>query len=326
MAHAPRHSDVSEPYQERLYNGLMVPMKPAPIIRFDFARLFAALKHVPNLQRRDWEQNQTGIDRGIEAALIQRSPRELATYALSRLRLACMPHLQDYVQDLSVDEDLVAWGLHLGGAAKSLARMMCEPGSPAEGCAALTAAAVLRYYRCREDPNPLVRSPWNEFGLERLATIDPGVLDEPPIRGAFWQAKLRNAQRLVCHVRQTQWDKLTDDAVMRSLQTITGRQTASMVALFWLGRPVPIIDTYLERLLRRHNLLSNEFSFNARGQAALAEHLRRGAAAYARMHSDWTSSRVLACLYLWACEIGRLRCDCSGVAGPTCPLVGLLSS
>ena len=57
------------------------------MIHLDFERLFATLTKVSGLQRRDWEHNQSGTDREIEAVLIQRSPRELATYALARIRI-----------------------------------------------------------------------------------------------------------------------------------------------------------------------------------------------------------------------------------------------
>jgi endonuclease III len=298
-------------------------------VPFDFAQLFTALVRVPGLQRRDWERNQSGVDRGIEAVLIQRSPRELATYALVRLRLACMPHLEGLLRESScsaVDADgLSSWAIEQGGAAKTLARTASDEGKPMGDYRCAAACAVLRYYRHREEPNALVQAPWTDGGFTNLTTLDVRALDEAPIRGAFWQAKLAKVQQIVRHVRRSAWDELPDDAVMRSLRSVAGEQTAAMVALFWLGRPVPIIDTYLERLLRQHGLLPHAFQLNANAKVQLAMQITRGTEAYAQHHEDWTPARILSCLYLWACEIGRLRCDCDGGLGPTCPLARLLT-
>ena len=60
----------------------------------EFAEVYAALEKIPGLQRRDWELNQSGVDRGMEAVLIQRTTGEVATYALVHLRVSAMPELR----------------------------------------------------------------------------------------------------------------------------------------------------------------------------------------------------------------------------------------
>jgi hypothetical protein len=64
------------------------------LLNFDVPQFFAALQQFRGLQRKEWELNQTGADRGIEAVLIQRCTRELATFALACLWLAAMPALK----------------------------------------------------------------------------------------------------------------------------------------------------------------------------------------------------------------------------------------
>ena len=145
------------------------------MVHLDFERLFATLTKVSGLQRRDWEHNQSGTDRGIEAVLIQRSPRELATYALIRIRITAMPELREAARTIGgvsdAAADLRAWAVEQGAAARTLANLI--PDRPAT-CGYLLAAALatLRYYRQREDENPIVRQPWTNEALHRAATLN----------------------------------------------------------------------------------------------------------------------------------------------------------
>lgn len=297
------------------------------MILLDCARLFAALAQVPNLQRRDWERNQSGTDRGLEAVLIQRSPRELATFALARLRIASITELREVCQrnfcDPAEAAQLSTWGLNQGGAVKTLANMV-KLVSTVTNDKFVSALATLRYYRCREEPNPVVQRAWTEAGLERASIFDCRMLDEPPIAGAFWQRKLEKVKDLIRHVQAASWVGLSDTEVVKSLRSVVGEQTASMVALFWLGRPIPVLDSYLERLLRRHGLLPESVRFTGQAKAKLGMELVEGADRFSAEHTGWSPARVLSCLYLWACELGRLHCDCRDGPGVNCPLPRLL--
>lgn len=304
----------------------MLPKDPY-MIRLDFDRLFSALTRVRGLQRKDWQHNQSGTDRGIEAVLIQRSPRELATYALARIRITAMPELRQAastIGDISAAvADLRAWAVEQGGAAQTLANLI--PHRPAT-CDYLLAAALatLRYYRQREDENPIVRQPWTNEGLHRAATLDYVHFNEKPIAGAFWEKKLARARSLVWHIRGSDWEQMSDAMAITSLRSVVGEQTAAMVALFWLKRPVPVLDSYLERLLRRHGFIPKGEGWTARSKAELGSQLVKGAEAYSAKRHDWRPARVLTCLYLWSCELGRLHCDCQDGPGASCPLVPLL--
>lgn len=117
---------------------------------------------------------------------------------------------------------------------------------------------------------------------------------------------------------------LQQEVVLRSLRELhgVGEQTASAVTLFWVGRPTPIVDTYLWCLLDGHHLLPTAFSCtNAAHRAALYQHMRQGALASKANHPEWSAVRVLSCLYLWACKIGRLGlCECKTDGSSTCPV------
>lgn len=94
-----------------------------------------------------------------------------------------------------------------------------------------------------------------------------------------------------------------------------GPQTASMVALFWLGKPIPIIDGYLTSLLVNHGL-SKEPLTSSYTQDALRAFLTTGAKELALQRPDWPANRSLSSLYLWACEIGRFHCICGKSPSP----------
>jgi len=110
--------------------------------------------------------------------LIQRAPREIATYALVRLRFAAMPELLVTCRSAcpcNADEDrtphaLAKWGKTAGPGGTSLARML-DTDSGIATPASLAALAVLEYYRDRRAENPAVRMPWTENGLRKLPTV-----------------------------------------------------------------------------------------------------------------------------------------------------------
>lgn len=294
---------------------------------FSVSKLFRVLDTIPGLQRKDWERNQSGTDRAMEAVLIQRAPREVATYALVRLRIAAMPDLATTVAaetwPLGEVQQLTAWARSQGHGGAMLAKVAAEKLDRHRSCRARAALASLRYYHCRDDANPAVKDPWTEQGFDRLWSVDVDPLLEYPTRGPVWRAKVETLKRLVIHVRKLNVASLSDDAIIRSLKSVpgVGDQTAGMAALFWLGRPVPILDMYLITLLQRHGLLPGSFRSTTAARRALAEHLLDGARGIAASRSDWSAERALSCLYLWACEVGRLHCHCESRELADCPIV-----
>jgi len=297
------------------------------MISFDVGLLLETLESFPGLQRKDWELNQSGADRGMEAVLIQRAPRELATYALCRLRLAAMPELLESCCEPAPGtpetQALLEWARSQGAGGTALVNLITQQLENARRTEATQAAlASLKYYRWREDPNPTVKTHWTEDGLDRVASLNTGRLAKYPTRGAFWAGKFYTVKRLVAHVRTAAFESLDDESLPRSLRSINGvgEQTAAMVMLFWLGRPVPIIDSYLLYLLQDHGLVPASFSGGAGDRAALRLHLVQGARKLEARRANWPAARAFSCLYLWACEIRRLHCRCRTGAPSSCPV------
>jgi len=297
------------------------------MISFSVSKLFDVLAVIPGLQRKDWERNQSGADRAMEAVLIQQASREVATYTLVRLRLAAMPDLAMKVasEKWLLDEmgALTTWAQTQGSGGTMLTRIVAEETDRPLSNRALAALASVRYYQRRDNFNPAVKDPWTDEGFDRLGSVVADSLMDYPTRGPVWRAKIDIVKRLVAHVHTRNFSSLSNDAIIRSLKSVpgVGDQTASMVALFWLGRPVPILDTYLTLLLRRHDLLPESFRPTAATRRALAVHLVHGARDIAASRPDWTPEHVLSCLYLWACEVGRLHCKCIRGESADCPIV-----
>ena len=292
----------------------------------NFVKLFEALEGFRGLQRKEWELNQTGADRGMEAVLIQRSSREVATYALTRLRLESMPELLTQYGNtkLSLPEvqQLCEWGTTQGAGGSMLSEVVRrELNHPAQSSRMLAALASLKYYRCRDDQNPAVKSPWNEDGSKHLLSIETNMLLEYPTQGKFWNRKFETVRRLVSYVITKRFHHADDTTVIKQLKSIqnVGEQTSSMVALFWLNRPVPIIDDYLIRLLRDHDYLGSS-SMGTKDRADLRSRLLQGALDIEARRPEWSASRVLSCLYLWVCETMRLYCACRKEPSSSCPI------
>jgi len=121
--------------------------------------------------------------------------------------------------------------------------------------------------------------------------------------------------------------EMTDDEVLSNLKAIpgVGDQTASMVALFWLKHPISIIDMYLLRLLEQHDLLLEPIR-GVKSKNALFSLLKQEATSLSMQRTEWPPWRVLASLYLWICEIGRLHCICRESPDPACPFSQRLHS
>jgi len=218
---------------------------------FRFSELIAALAHFPGLQTKEYERNQSGIDRGLESVLIQRTNRELATYALVRLRIAAMPELaSNFSMPIEGEAGLLAWAgsQGAGGAMLRTAIRLATADNDVRRHAAL---AALKYYRNREAENPLVKKPWAEAGLRRIPMTNFEELLQYPTPGGFWLKKFETIRRLIATVQEIESTDRTDEQVMQALLEVkgVGPQTASMTALFWLNRTTPIIDGYLARLL-----------------------------------------------------------------------------
>lgn len=274
---------------------------------FDFLELFKRMQAIPGLQNSRWEQNQSGVDRGMEAILIQRCTREIATYALARLRLACMPELaSEWKADV---DELIRWARTQGGGCSTMVKAIEMEGDHRTP-RAIAATASLRYYRNRADENPIVKSPWTEKGMAAASTVSCDQFLSYPTSGSTWARKNQTVTNLVRHIRQTPLSEMTDDQVYQSLLSLSGvgPQSASMISLFWLDRPEPIIDDYLKRVLKAWSMLPA--GFTEKDRESLRAHLKKGAAEVSQALPDWTPQRVLACIYLWCCEVGRF-----GLAG-----------
>ena len=158
---------------------------------FDVTALFAALERCPGLQRKEWERHQAGIDRGMEAVLIQRAPRELATYALLRVRLQAMPGLWHACSQTAWPpptlQPLMAWGRTQGMGGAALANVLATEGQhPIPSHRGLAALASLAFYHDRAAANLAMTAPWTEAGFARLATLAIPTLLEAPCRGPYW--------------------------------------------------------------------------------------------------------------------------------------------
>ena len=296
------------------------------MISFSVPELIHTLERIPGLQRKDWENNQTGVDRGLEAVLIQRGNRELATYTLVRMRFAAMPdlHASCAAENWSpVDvRRLVTWARTQKGGGPHLTNVVDRAGArDTTDLSLLAALASLRYYHRRDDDNPAAKVPWSNDGLGRLGRLDMVRFLAPPTSGNFWRTKLETVKRLAAHVHNTDFSCMHEEQIIQSLRSVpkVGAETAAKIALFWLERPEPVIDTYLLSLLQRHGLMESAVPVSARARRELRAHLLSGAHAMATTRPEWPAWRVLSCLYLWACEIGRLHCRCDESVDPACP-------
>jgi len=95
----------------------------------------------------------------------------------------------------------------------------------------------------------------------------------------------------------------------------------------WLTRSYPEISSkFFPEWLHDHpaGLLPTPFSLTPANCTRVQRHLIDGARTIERGAPDWPAPRVLSCLYLWACEIGRFcYCDCGQNTSPLCPLRSL---
>ena len=191
----------------------------------------------------------------------------------------------------------------------------------------IAAVSTLAYYRCRDNDNPAVKTSWTEDGLNNLVSTNVLPLAQPPIHGGVWQKRLVSVQQLVAHVQTTNFEVMTDKETVASLRSVLniGEQLGAQIALFWLQRSVPILDMYLISLLSDHRLLPEDWltengSLTNLGRRILCKHLLLGAQAIELHDQKWPAWRVLSCLYLWMCEIGRSHCRCKNNDSPDCPL------
>lgn len=301
-------------------------------IAFNFKTLFRTMEKQAGgrLQRMEWELNQSGVDRGLEAALIQGGQRELATYSLVRLRLACMPVLRDSCADECCDpaelDGIAAWAGTLKGKRKAgtttLRNVIERNGSRTDQRTA--AWATLRYYHCRDDENPAVKQPWPASALAELDNLDMGRFNEYPTAGSIWLRKYQTVQRLARFMTGSDLATLSDSETFAAIDDLdnVGDQTAAMATLFWLQRPVPIVDMYLCQVLNDHGLVPDRVVHTRKvDRSAIRSFLIDEARSVSSERSEWPAWRILSCLYLWCCEVGGVYCDCAADRTGKCPLV-----
>lgn len=297
-------------------------------INFTFKNLIETLENIPGLQKKDWKHNQSGLDRGLESVLIQRTTRELATYALVQLRTSVMPELlgiQDHFLDENKTNELLSWA-ETQGPGGAMMRRVATATSDNDDPRRIAALAVLKYYQSRTDDNAVVKHTWTNDGLMRLTELDVTPLLTYPIPGGFWRKKFETIKQLANFILNSDMRTFPDDQVLWNLRNIkgVGPQTASMVALFVFARPTPIIDGYLISLLANHGLVTGSLdgSFT---QNELRHYLISGALEMATGNPDWPAHRSLSSLYLWACEVGRGHCSCGKSPSLDCPVRRLLN-
>src|SRR5205814_1886293 len=124
-------------------------------------------------------------------------------------------------------------------------------------------------------------------------------LKYPTPDNIFWRGKYDTVQRLADTILAADLPQMSDDGVVNVLREIKGigPQTASMVALFWLERAVPVVDTYLLRLLR-HCDPWKVWLESRSGEEELRRNLVQWARKTERERPEWRANRSLASLYL----------------------------
>ncbi|MFH1619886.1 MAG: hypothetical protein ABIG11_08275 [bacterium] len=141
-------------------------------------KLYKALRDDPRLQK-DWERNQPRIDRALEAILIVRTPREVATACLLACKLrfepaaaACRPP--------AFDNGLISWARTQKQGGARLANIV-EEKTPAdqEARTAVDNSTSLSWMFPLQRSRPLAavggQARANNSGLARIRFFDKAV-------------------------------------------------------------------------------------------------------------------------------------------------------
>jgi len=263
--------------------------------------LYSSLEADARLQRA-WRENQGSRDRCLEAPLIVKTPREVATAALVWLKLKFDPEFKDS-QKLIPEEDLLDWAYRnrkdrcIGGP--RLVNLCRNPAATEEE--RQSAIASLLFYRDRFTKNPLVRTDWSDVGLQSLAASAPQDVVAPLLKVTSKYAPMGviGVAQLLC---------TPPDVISYPLPKIpgVGEERSDAIGVFGFRQGWPITDENLWQLCAVHGLLNPT-------QAAATSYKERRkqfqphweALTNARPQID--PSELAATLYLWANEAGRYR-------------------
>jgi hypothetical protein len=154
-------------------------------------QLYIAMRADGRLQQH-WEQNQLRIDRAFESPLIAHTPREVATAALLIIKMYCLSDVSGYL-DVVADNDLEAFARRQGSGGARLANVMSGQVD-ADRAAKAAAIHTMRYYHNRGSSNPLVKAPWTDAALHKLAGSTPSELLNSALRPPWSE---RNVQAVI---------------------------------------------------------------------------------------------------------------------------------
>jgi len=262
--------------------------------------LYRCMQVDPRLQK-DWETNQSRVDRCLEAPLIVNTFREVATAALLWLKLRFETDSRD-VPVSGFSPELLTWARdHRRDSCKGgprLANVVQNPESTDDE--RHSAIASLHFYHDRAGPNSLVRLRWSDAGIRALAQAPPLETVTPRLRVTNW----RKASEGVVAVAALLLDP--PSPVTRPLPKMPGigDERSDAIGVFALRQGWPIIDKALWELCSNHGVLSPEeapvASYPARRKvfAKYWDELKRA------LPSD-EPGNLAATLYLWSNEASR---------------------
>lgn len=250
--------------------------------------------------QRDWERNQPRVDRALEAVLIARESREVATAVLLSIKLRCEPGAA-LLQPLP-DERLLSFARSQGRGGCRLAKLI-EAGVQVDEVTRAAAIHALQYYRDRSDPNPLVRLNWSAEGLRILAGSPVEEIIRPPLQPTWARRKAAGIRELAALLVQPPF--LTEAELRQCLRAIPGLgpERADAAGVFAFRRGWPIVDEYLWRLLGRHGLIPA----SQRGITRYDHRCQVFEVQWQELVASQVASpdKLAATLYLWACEAER---------------------
>ena len=266
----------------------------------DIVELYGCLSRDTRLQK-TWERNQPRVDRSLEAPLIVRTPREVATAALLVVKLRFEPQAHTHLL-ATRDADLIAFARSQKPGGSRLANLL--EGTQADGIARSTAIHSLLFYRDRSAENPLVRLPWSGEALRALALADPGTLVNPSLRVTSPRAVAGVVG--VAALLMSDAHALDDESLRAALLAIpgVGPERADAVGVFGLRRTWPITDDYLWKLLLSHGCIPQDAARCTTYQQR-QRFFRPHWAALVKSRPSEDPNELAATLYLWADEAAR---------------------
>lgn len=267
-------------------------------------KLYQSMKHDERLQR-DWERNQPRLDRALEAPLIVRTPREVATAALLAIKLKFEPDAKAYQgirPELPALRD--AQTLEKRVASRLLKVLQSDE---ADEIAKSAVAHSVNYYVDRAGDNPLIRIPWSTNALQLIASAPPEEIINPALKPTMGinstGTTIANLSRLFLEDSQELGDAELQARLRSKEFTGLGPERADAVGVFAFRRPWPIVDEYLWRLLHDHRLITDQEagvgSYDAR-RRNFERHWQELLSAYPN-----NANELAATLYLWADEASK---------------------